>query len=71
MLITRTSMLTKVTSTLELPVTQEQIGAWEDGMLIQQAMPHLNADQREFFMTGITGDEWAETFGGDEAARML
>ncbi len=43
-----------------LPVTQEQIHAWENGELIQNAMPGLNPDQREFIITGITPDSWNE-----------
>jgi hypothetical protein len=46
----------------EVPVTQEQLDAWQGGKLIQYAMPNLNADQREFIMTGITPEEWKETF---------
>ena len=32
------------------------------GALIQDAFPDLDADQREFLMTGITPAEWAEMF---------
>ena len=31
---------------------------WEDGALIQNAFPMLNADEREFLMTGMTPDDW-------------
>jgi hypothetical protein len=27
-------------------------------MLIQEAMPNLTPDEREFIKTGITNDEW-------------
>jgi hypothetical protein len=47
---------------MEIPVTEAQIKAWEGGMLIQNAMPRLTPDQREFLMTGITAAEWEETF---------
>jgi hypothetical protein len=63
MKITRTSRLTGNTSVMDLPITREQLAAWVDGELIQNAMPQLDADQREFVMTGITPDEWAEAFG--------
>jgi len=63
MKIVRTSRLTGNTSAMELPITKEQLAAWVDGELIQNAMPQLNADQREFVMTGITPDEWAKAFG--------
>jgi hypothetical protein len=36
------------------------------GELIQNAMPHLSADDREFVKTGITGEEWDQLFGGAE-----
>lgn len=58
MKITRTSSLTTKVRTLELDVTPDQLGRWEQGELIQVAMPQLNADEREFIMTGITPDEW-------------
>ena len=63
MRIIRTSRLTGNTSVMDLPITREQLAAWIDGELIQNAMPHLDADQREFVMTGITPDEWQAAFG--------
>lgn len=35
---------------------------WQSGTVIQRAMPHLSADEREFIMTGITPSEWDEIF---------
>jgi len=63
MQITRTSMISGNTHTMDINVTHKQIDAWESGVLIQNAMPHLNADEREFIKTGITPTEWDETFG--------
>ena len=60
--ITRTSMLTGITRTIDLPVTLGQIAQWQSGTLIQTAMPDLTADDREFIMTGITVDEWDAHF---------
>jgi hypothetical protein len=60
--ITRQSMLTGVLHTMELPVTMHQYTLWEEGMLIQDAMPNLSADEREFIMTGITPEEWDAEF---------
>lgn len=34
-----------------------------DVPLIQEALPFLNADDREFLLTGITPEKWKETFG--------
>jgi hypothetical protein len=66
MKITRKSPLTGITRTKEIDVTVAQILAWEEGELIQDAMPHLSADDREFVKTGITGEEWDQLFGGAE-----
>lgn len=66
MKITRKSSLTGITRTKEIDVTIEQILAWEEGELIQNAMPNLSADDREFIKTGITGEEWDQLFGGAE-----
>lgn len=48
---------------MEIDVTHEQIKAWKEGELIQDAMPHLSVDDREFVMTGITPDVWEANFG--------
>lgn len=58
MQITRKSPFTGKVNTLEIDVTPDQIAAWQGGALIQNAMPHLSPDEREFIMTGITPDEW-------------
>ena len=58
MLIIRRSGLTGNISTMDIDVTQEQINEWEGGSLIQDAMPDLTPDEREFIMTGITQEEW-------------
>ena len=66
MTITRKSLTTGVTRTKEIDVTIEQILAWEEGELIQNAMPNLSADDREFIKTGITSEEWDQLFGGED-----
>ena len=57
MQITKTSMFTGVTRTIEIDVTQEQMNRWQNGVLIQHAMPHLSANDREFLMTAVTPEE--------------
>ena len=47
---------------MEIEVTQEQLSSWENGVLIQNAMPNLSADEREFIKTGITPEEWDSAF---------
>jgi hypothetical protein len=66
MKITRESTLTGVTRTLDIDVTQEQINKWQSGSYIQDAMPHLSADDREFLISGITPDEWKKAFPDDD-----
>jgi len=62
MKITRTSRLTGKTSVMYLDITKEQLFSWVDGELVQNAMPQLSAEEREFLMTGITPDEWDSVF---------
>ena len=62
MKITKTSPFSGNTNVMEIDVTQEQIALWESGVLIQNAMPNLSADEREFIMTGITPAEWDSAF---------
>jgi len=65
MKIKRTSMLTGIVRTKDLPVTRQQIKEWEAGALIQDVMPNLSDDDREFVKTGIVAEEWA-ALGGKE-----
>lgn len=67
MQITKTSVLTGKTHTREIPVTQEQIDQWRAGVLIQNAMPTLSADDREFIQSGATPEEWDAAFGKEDA----
>lgn len=67
MIITRTSLFTGKVHNLDLPVTESQLDAYYGGtMLIQNAFPNLNADEREFIMTGVTAEEWRAAFGEEE-----
>jgi hypothetical protein len=56
----RKSMLSGVTRSRDIDVTEEEYDRWRSGMLIQRAMPHLSDVDREFIMTGITEEEWGE-----------
>lgn len=63
MIITRTSPLSGLIHSIQINVSPEQISLWQSGELIQNAMPNLTADEREFIMTGITAEEWESNFG--------
>jgi len=62
MKITRVSSFTGIERTWDIPVSQEQLDRWENGELIQNAMPELTEDEREFIMTGVTPEEWENVF---------
>ena len=51
---------------MEIDITQEQLDLWENGMLIQKVAPHLSANEREFIISGVTPDEWADMFKLEE-----
>lgn len=63
MLITKQSPLSGVWNEMELPVTEEQLAAHQSGVLAQEAFPHLNSEEREFIISGITPTEWENMFG--------
>lgn len=72
---TITSQLTGLPNSMELPITEAELLAWRrqgaSAPYIQDAFPHLTADEREFILTGVTPQEWEAAFGGledDEAA---
>jgi len=67
MKITKTSIQSGITRTLDLDVTLDEYASWRGGQLIQNAMPRLNADEREFIKTGVTAEEWEEMFSIQEA----
>lgn len=58
MLVTKRDMFTGKDNTLDLPVTQAQIAAWQKGMVAQLAFPNLSADQREFIISGTMPGEF-------------
>ena len=61
--VTRRSMVTGKYNTMSLPITIEQLNAWQNGdTVIQVALPTLDADQREFLLTGMMPDEWNAMF---------
>ena len=66
--VTRKSLISGKTNTMSLPITQEHLDIYETvgDILIQDAFPNLNAEQREFILSGITPQEWNDTFGEEE-----
>lgn len=66
MKITRKSMATGKTRVRDIDVTEDQLKRWRAGEAAQTVFSHLNADDREFIMTGIVSEEWDASFGDDE-----
>lgn len=66
MLIRRTSLISGITREWNLPITEEQVKRYENGTLLQDAFPNLSKEEREFFKTGITSQEWDKHLGDDE-----
>ena len=68
--VTRQSAITRKMNTMELPITQEHLDNYDTvgGLLVQDVFPNLDVGQREFLISGITPQEWNETFGeeGDD-----
>jgi uncharacterized membrane protein YheB (UPF0754 family) len=65
--ITMKSQLTGVEHTLEIDITENQLSRilnrFGTKELIQNIVPNLSIDEREFLITGITKEEWSDTFG--------
>lgn len=70
MLVTKTSQLAKTESTLDLDITQDQLNRvnlrYTTGELIQNIVPNLSVEEREFLISGITPTEWNQLFNSIE-----
>lgn len=66
MLITRTSSLSGITRTLDIPAKQEDYDLWTKDQRaapnIQKLFWYLTPDQREFILTGSSPEEWDKAF---------
>jgi hypothetical protein len=65
--ITKISSLTGIEHTLNINVTEDELlrveNRYNSKELIQNIVPNLTMDEREFLMTGITNEEWIRIFG--------
>jgi len=63
MKITKRSPRTGIENSMDLPITWAELDAWLKGPgLIQTMLPQLNAEQREFLLTGYTPEDWEILF---------
>tara|TARA_R110000822_G_scaffold73771_10_gene177376 strand:+ start:745 stop:1059 length:315 start_codon:yes stop_codon:yes gene_type:complete len=65
MKITKKCPFTQAVNTLDLNITQDQVDAWHAGGYIQEIMPHLSPDEREFLISGAAPGEWEKQFSHD------
>lgn len=70
MKITKTSPLTCKENTMDIDITEDELYQVENrrmiGKKIQDIIPHISKDQREFLMSGYTQDDWDTMFGKEE-----
>jgi len=66
MIVRKRNIFTGKVSAVELNVTPEQIARWQGGELIQNAMPQLSTDEREFLISGLLPEEWDELMSEEE-----
>ena len=72
--VQKKSMLSGKVNSMMIPTSQDKIEYWlQSGELIQNVMPDLDAEQREFIKTGISPEEWSvfdsvcsDAMSGDE-----
>jgi hypothetical protein len=64
--IVRQSQLSGAIRVMEIDITEEQLARVENRRanqeLIQNIVPHLPKEEREFLVTGITPEEWELAF---------
>ena len=65
--ITKISSLTGIEHTLNINVTEDELlrveNRYNSKELIQNIVPNISMEEREFLMTGITNEEWIRVFG--------
>jgi hypothetical protein len=65
--VSRRSPITGTISTMLLDITVSQLTLWEGGEgYIQNVMPNLNTNEREFLISGCTEEDWINLFGEDD-----
>ena len=62
MIIVRKSPVTGKMNHRDIDVTAEQYTSWENGTLIQDAMPNITAEEREFIVSGCTPEDFVFLF---------
>ena len=58
--LTKVSPLSGLVNTMTVDCDVIEYALWQRGMLIQDAMPDVSVDEREFLISGIYPGEWEE-----------
>lgn len=67
MYIKRKSVISGIERTRSIPVNPDDYIAWQSGLgNIQDLMPYLSDNDREFILSGITPEEWDGAFAENE-----
>ena len=67
--VTRQSPFSGTVNSITVDLPRDVLAEWfasPPAATIQEHFPALNADEREFLMTGITAEEWDQMFNGSE-----
>jgi len=68
MIIERKSVISGVVRQRNIPVNPRHIAEYEAGYgPLYQVAPYLSSEDREFIISGITGDEWQNAFSKEIA----
>lgn len=67
MIVERKSIITGQLNLMAIDVDPVKLETWDNTPknsrpLVQEAFPELNAEEREFILSGITPEEWLEIF---------
>lgn len=67
MKVTAISQLSGKEATMDINITEDELyrveNRYHTNELIQNIVPNLTMEEREFLMTGITSEEWNNMFG--------
>ena len=66
MMTTLWATCNKCEDQVEMAVNVDDYTSWENGELIQNAMPYLTADEREVLISGICGPCFGGLYGRGE-----
>lgn len=65
MIIKKFNIILQKEVQLDIPITEAELERIQNGELIQNVVPHLSSDEREFIISGILPGQWDEMFGDE------